>query len=318
MRAVKNHVISEGEEKKGKRYRSRRAEKCGFLMMIVILLYLFGREVWYTIHYKEPEEQEQQVSSESILDMVDSYIESNQENTQENTQVSTEEPASEEDAYSDTEGNFWADPDIFYKVYGYVDDSYFEQVCFLGDSRTKGLLEYSDLPEWQGFYKIGYTAENACSNKVFTISNDTGTYNMLQVIEKVDYDIYYLGFGTNELFYNDSSQFISEYKVLIDKIRECHPNAVIYIENILPMSEKYSNSNASFSNDRAAEYNLALLAMCKDYGDLVYLDIASCMMDENGAAKQGATGDGIHYNPDEYQIIMDYIKRNVVVRKNEL
>lgn len=312
IRKEDNFTEEENEDKKSKKkkkkHRLRYAKKCGLFMLLAVLFFFIGQEIWNTVSYQEPELIGRESATISAMNLEGGFYVH-----EEDYQTNVINTASMGDA--DGSGRMWMDQELYYKIYGIVDDSYFENACFLGDSRTKGLLEYSDLPKWHGFYQIGYTAKNACENRVFSLKNDPGSYNMLQIVEKTDYAVYYVGFGTNELFYNDSEQFISEYKVLIDKIRECHPDAVIYIENILPMSKRFSDSNPSFSNVRAEEYNEALLAMCKEYGDLVYLDIASCMMGEDGAAKSGATGDGLHYNPPEYQEIMDYIKRNVVLKK---
>lgn len=208
----------------------------------------------------------------------------------------------------------WYNTDIYRALCEDVPDSYFEKVCFLGDSRTMGLLEYSVIPEWHGFYKVGSTAAAACIERAYTIDGEN-MMNILDIISNVDYDIYYVGYGTNELGYGDPDKFIEELKVVIDTIKEYHPTATVYIENVLPMGERFSDNNPNFSNERAVLYNKKIKEMCEESKDLIYLDIASLMTDENGTAKEEYISDGLHYTPEGYRVIMNYIKSAVVERR---
>ncbi|MCR5148862.1 MAG: hypothetical protein K6C35_07840 [Eubacterium sp.] len=208
----------------------------------------------------------------------------------------------------------WYNMDLYRAVCKDVPDEYFENVCFIGDSRTMGLMEYSILPKWHGFYKVGSTANAACLESAYTLDGDYYT-NILNIIASIDYDAYYVGYGTNELGYGDSDKFIEELKIVIDCIKDYHPKAIIYVENILPMSKSYSDNNPSFSNSRANEYNQKLLRMCQEYGDVIYLDIASCMRDSDGAAVYDYISDGLHYTPEGYRKIMEFIRGAVVEKR---
>ncbi len=195
-----------------------------------------------------------------------------------------------------------------------VDDSYFENVCFLGDSRTQGLLQFSGLPKWNGFFKVGTTAAAACYEREYTFGD--GYYrNILETIEYADYDIFYVGYGTNDLGLGDADKFIQDLEVIIDKIKECHPGAIIYVENILPMGEAFSINHPTFSNENARIYNAKIYEMCNVYGDLIYLDIASTMRDDNGNARSAYISDGLHYNAEGYKVILNFIKGAVVEKK---
>ncbi|MBR6217672.1 MAG: SGNH/GDSL hydrolase family protein [Eubacterium sp.] len=209
----------------------------------------------------------------------------------------------------------WYNMDKYRALCKDVPDEYFDDVCFIGDSRTQGLLEYSVLPRRHGFYKVGSTANAACLESAYTLDGVNYT-NILNIIASVDYDIFYVGYGTNELGYGDADKFIEELKVVIDCIREYHPNAIIYVENVLPMGSSFSQNNPSFSNSRANEYNRKLLKMCQEYGDLIYLDIASCMRDDDGAALYEYISDGLHYTPEGYRVIMEFIRGAVVEKRN--
>lgn len=207
--------------------------------------------------------------------------------------------------------NSWYDMNTYKALGEKVSEDYLDKICFLGDSRTKGLLEFTNLPFYHGFYKIGTTAAAACSQQDYTIDNYY-YHNILEIIEKVDYDIYYVGYGTNDLGLGNSDQFISDLRKIIDHIKEYHPDSIIYVENILPMGAQFSISHPLFSNENAEIYNKAIYDMCVSYGDVIYLDIADCMKKEDGSAKDEYIVDGLHYNAEGYKMIINFIRDTVV------
>lgn len=288
------------------------------LLLVVLLIVLLFIMLGHIEDAGDEKKSEEDNTSDTqvISSMVDTATEEESTaSSRENTYIPNDESADEIIYANSHMGETWYNMDKYSALCKDVDDTYFEDVCFIGDSRTKGLLEYSVLPRWHGFYKIGSTAAAACMEREYTLDGSSYT-NILNIIEWVDYDIYYVGYGTNELGYGDADKFIEELKVVIDKIRECHPDAIIYVENVLPMGQSFSDNNPGFSNYRAWKYNEALRKMCQEYGDLIYLDIASCMKDpETGAAINEYIGDGLHYTPDGCKKIMEFIRGAVVEKK---
>ena len=211
--------------------------------------------------------------------------------------------------------NSWYDMNTFKALCKTVPEEYFDKICFLGDSRTKGLLEFTNLPYYHGFYKIGTTAAAACLQNDYTIDN-YNYQNILSIIENVDYDIYYVGYGTNDLGLGNSDQFITDLRKVIDHIKQYHPDSIIYVENILPMGAQFSISHPLFSNENAEIYNKAIYDMCVSYGNVIYLDIASCLKNDEGSAMEEYMADGLHYNAEGYKKIINFI-RNTVVEKIE-
>ena len=227
-----------------------------------------------------------------------------------------EEDNSEELLYKEENFNrSWYNMDIYKAKCTELSDDYFDKICFLGDSRTKGLLEYSSLPAYHGFYKVGTTAYAACVEREYTADNYYYG-NVLEMIERVDFDIYYVAYGTNDLALENPEQFIENMKVIIDHIKEYHPDAIIYVENILPMSKAFAEAHPKFTNGRAKGYNTALLKMCKEYGDLIYLDVAPCLTGLDGNAIGSYTVDGLHFNSEGYQRVIDFIKKTTVEKKD--
>ena len=54
--------------------------------------------------------------------------------------------------------------------------------------------------------------------------------------------------------------------------------------------------------------------MCQDRKDVIYLDIASAVMDEEGYLPEEASTDGIHCNADYCKRIIQYIRNNTYTK----
>ena len=316
---------SKANEKVNKTKKSKNVQPSTILLMVslllaVVLIVMLLVMLIKLDDNKEERSEDKEVSDiEVISSMVDTATEEqgtgDTESSRENKYIPDDASAEEVIYMNSHMGDSWYNTDIYRALCKDVTDEYFEDVCFIGDSRTKGLLEYSVLPRWHGFYKVGSTAAAACVERAYTLDGSSYT-NILNIIDSVDYDIFYVGYGTNELGYGDADKFIEELKVVLDEIREYHPDAIIYVENIRPMGYSYSENNPGFSNYRACKYNDALKRLCQEDGELIYLDIASCMKDpETGAAISDYIGDGLHYTPEGCKKIMEFIRGAVVEKK---
>ena len=108
--------------------------------------------------------------------------------------------------------------------------------------------------------------------------------------------------------------FIEDYKTFIDSVREIQPDATIYVENILPVSKKLSDEDEIYNNKNVKKFNKLLKRMCKDYGDIIYLDVASSVT-VDGALPADASTDGRHCNQEYCKKWLEYIRQNVYVRQ---
>ena len=59
-------------------------------------------------------------------------------------------------------------------------------------------------------------------------------------------------------------------------MRELQPDALIYVQSILPVTR---NNNYNMDNNRIDEFNQALLTLCGEK-QVYYLNVAECMKDE--------------------------------------
>ncbi len=135
------------------------------------------------------------------------------------------------------------------------------------------------------FSQKGLNIEKVMTDAI--VPTDNGMVTVLDALELKKYDNIYISFGINELGWVYEDVFIEDYKIFIDAIREIEPDATIYVENILPVSQELSDEDEIYNNPNIEEFNKLLKAMCKDYGDVIYLDVASSVKSRRSASGRG-------------------------------
>ena len=136
---------------------------------------------------------------------------------------------------------------------------------------------------------------------------------LLEALALKEYGKVYLSLGVNELGYsskNDSS-FYRHYCEAIDAIRRVQPNAVIYVQTLIPVNEKqveeYNGNKYNLTNDRLRTYN-DLIRQAAEEKQVVCLDLYSLFVDENGSLPEGDSRDGVHLRKEPCQRWLDYLK----------
>lgn len=211
-----------------------------------------------------------------------------------------------------SKGSDWYDDTIF-EPGNVTDDAYFDKVALIGDSRTEGLAFYCDVNNWAIMADKGLTASKALENDIVKLANGT-TVTPIEALGYKEYKYIYIGFGMNELGWLYPEVFIDDYKTFIQEVKKVQPDAVIMVESILPVSASKSASDETINNSKITTYNGMLLDMCKEFGDVIYLDTASAVT-VNGALPEEASTDGVHCDKDYNEKILEYIRKNTYVRK---
>ena len=211
-----------------------------------------------------------------------------------------------------SKGSDWYDDTIF-EPGNVTDDAYFDKVALIGDSRTEGLAFYCDVNNWAIMADKGLTASKALENDIVKLANGT-TVTPIEALGYKEYKYIYIGFGMNELGWLYPEVFIDDYKTFIEEVKKVQPNAVIMVESILPVSASKSASDENINNSKITTYNGMLLDMCKEFGDVIYLDTASAVT-VDGALPEEASTDGVHCDKNYNEKILEYIRKNTYVRK---
>lgn len=213
-------------------------------------------------------------------------------------------------------GNDWADENTFVQNSKEpIPLNFFDDAVFVGDSRTEGLLLYSNLGNLNGICYKGLNVGALDSEKCILLSGEKEKITCFEAISRTSYDYYYCMFGVNELGWIESDSFIEYFEDLIDHIYSVNPNAIVYVENVMPVTRKLSEENDVFKLERIKEYNDLLLKMCQKRKDVVYLDVFSAVADEEGYLPDDASPDGVHCGMSYCMRVIQYIRMNTYSRK---
>ena len=117
---------------------------------------------------------------------------------------------------------------------GAVEDDWFSDAVFLGDSRSDGLRLYSgirgaDFLAYKSLMVFQVTGTGGVDAKAIPKNGVGDKKTALAWLEEKQYGKVYVMFGINELGYGDDQAFQDAFALLIDEIRVRQPEAVIYI-----------------------------------------------------------------------------------------
>ncbi len=192
-----------------------------------------------------------------------------------------------------------------------VDDRYFDDALFLGDSRTDGLFLYS-TPGGCKHYPFPATSLNIF--KIMEAEDKEQRYgyaNTRALLKGMQFGKIYLMFGINECGYA-TSKYYEAYKSVVDEIRSYQPDALIYIQSTCYVTQKHEANNPVFATANIKEKNEAIKALANDV-DIFYLEINDCLNDGTDHLPSDYTGDGVHLKASYYRLWHDYLLEHAVV-----
>jgi len=124
----------------------------------------------------------------------------------------------------------------------------------------------------------------------------------------------FLLIGTNDLVVGDSDgrQIIANMALCIDKVKERLPECKIHLISILPVNKtdhpKINHDAVSVrTNQMISKVNSALMRLASEKG-VIYLDLYSKLLDENGNLAIAYTREGLHLSPQGYEIVVMNLK----------
>ncbi len=169
-----------------------------------------------------------------------------------------------------------------------VDESYFDDALFIGDSRTVGLRDYTDLSEHGDFY-----CETSLTIYKVLEENFKGKGTVKEALASQNYGKIYIMVGINELGRGTTEDFMGKYTEVIDTLRELEPDAKIFIQAIMRVSGQKNSEDAIFNNSNINARNNAIATLA-DNKQIFYIDVNEVVCDEEGNLNSEYTFDQIH------------------------
>lgn len=195
-----------------------------------------------------------------------------------------------------------------------VTPEYFDDALFIGDSRTVGLSEYcQELDEHATFYSKVSLSIYTVLKKQF-VRTPEGDIGVEQALSQQQFGKIYIMLGLNEIGTGDDEYFIEHYVEVLDRIRELQPDAIIYIQGIMHVTERKSSSDKNFNNVNIDRRNEALSQLA-DNRDVFFIDMNEAVDDGNGNLEASLTFDDIHLKASSYQLWYDYLRLHAIVKE---
>ena len=192
---------------------------------------------------------------------------------------------------------------------GAVENSYFDDAVFIGDSRTEGLMMNTGL-----YNATAYVYKGLMVDTVFTkpvINKDGQKVPVMEALKSTAFSKVYVMFGINETGWISSEIFKEKYGEIIDGIKNINPDAVIYIQAIMPVTNEVSSTHSYVKNSKIEEYNVLLQELASEK-QVYYIDTDKAVASADGSLPEDAASDGIHLAKAYCEKWLNYLKSHTV------
>lgn len=197
-------------------------------------------------------------------------------------------------------------------VYETVTDDYFADAVFIGDSRTVGMYEYGELEDTADFYaSTGLTVYKLFDTPVVKVPGQRNKATIEEMLSQKKFGKIYLMIGINEMGTGTVDTFIREYEEAVAHLRELQPDAIIYIQGIMKVTEERSGQG-DYINNRGIEERNERLSGLADNRQVFYLDVNPKICDETGGMESSYTFDGVHLKAQYISVWKDFLKEHAV------
>ena len=227
------------------------------------------------------------------------------EDTEQPAEQETEEIQTDTEQESETgsteDTGLTAEPKEFVEV----DESYFDDAVFIGDSRTVGLHDYGGLEKADFFATVGMNVYDMWTEAFCEVDGKKVTLE--EALRAKQYGKVYFQIGINEMGRGDLDGFMQAYSQSVEKFKELQPNAVIYVQAIMKVTKEKSDSDAIFNNEGIEARNERIRQLA-DNIRVFYIDVNEVVCDESGGLNPELTFDNLHLYGSQYGIWVDFLK----------
>lgn len=188
--------------------------------------------------------------------------------------------------------------------------------AFAGNSLIEGLEQYNPKSKAKFLHYRGL-AVNTATVKEFTKLKNGSEGTLIEALAEGTYENIFLMFGINEIGWKRLDIFEERYVEVIKEIQKKQPNATIYVQSILPVTEKTSKSDKVFNNENVKKFNIEVEKAAKEAG-AVYLDVGTALYGKGNPLPEEAASDGIHLTKEYCQKWYKYLLEVIEEKQNKV
>ncbi len=201
-----------------------------------------------------------------------------------------------------------------------VDDSFFDDAVFIGDSISLKLDHYvknrrQTEKDYFGKARFLVAGSLGSGNALWKVSNESvhpsyrGEKMLLEdAVKRMEAKKVYIMLGINDVALYGLDGSVENMKTLIERILEKSPKAEIFVQSATP---RIAASTKKPNNRMIFDYDLKLYQMCVEQG-WHFVDVAFVMRDANGCLYDDYCSDaptmGMHFTDVACQVWIDYLK----------
>ena len=197
-------------------------------------------------------------------------------------------------------------------VWQTVDDSYFDDAVFIGDSRTVGMYEYGGLEETSTFYaSTGLTVYKMFDAQIVSVPGQKKKITVEEALSERQFAKIYLMIGINEMGTGTVESFMKAYAEAVQHLQELQPDAVIYLQAIMKVTTERSAQGDYITNEGIEARNEEIAKLADDE-KIFFLDVNPLICDETGGMVADYTYDGVHLKAQYIPIWLNFLKEHAV------
>ncbi len=190
-----------------------------------------------------------------------------------------------------------------------VDESYFDDAVFIGDSIMASLELHGMFPDSHYAAAVGIGPQNAMGQVYDT---NTGKKNLQQVLEPLAYTKLYVLLGANTLDTSESGAAAQRYAAFLAQLVAGYPDKLIYVISIPPRTHHPQSTRPASSQRHVVSFNQAARELCQAHG-IYYLDVFTAMMGPDGQPDSSLlAGDGFHLSRKGSHLVQEHLMTHTV------
>lgn len=184
-----------------------------------------------------------------------------------------------------------------------VDNSWFDNVLFIGDSRVVGLRDYARSGNADYFCDVGMSLFNYSSKQLS--DKNFSKQKLTELLSSKKYDKIIINFGLNEAGYPLNS-FKLAYTQFVDTVQQYQPDAKIILQGIMSVTRKKAASASYFAVSNLQKMSAQIESLA-DGEKIFYIDCNEYFADSEGYLYSALSNDGCHPTGSGYRNWRDWI-----------
>jgi lysophospholipase L1-like esterase len=199
-----------------------------------------------------------------------------------------------------------------------VEDSYFDDAVFIGDSVSLKLKNYvvkkrASDPGFLGKAQFLVSGSLGSGNALWEVSDKSvhPTINgqklpLEESVALTGAKKVYIMLGINDVVPYGIDGSVDNMETVIEKIRAKSPGIMVYVQSATPITR--GGEKVKLTNKTLNAYNARLAELCKDRG-YYYIDVAAALKDSAGYLPDAYSSDNyVHFTDEACEIWINYLR----------